>query len=462
MRPGPFSVDALPAWCDGHGVKIHGLKVADVEGRGNGWIAQEDLNSDYEDAAPARPLLVIPKDIVVSVALVMQYATENAQFSQLIHAVDFQTERQFVLSYMMMQLVLSSPDYKNEAVIPPAAWTQYIGLQPRDVPVPTMWSEAELLLLRSTSLESAVAAKMALLAREFAAIQAKTRDIPFWRELLSEHITLRDWIWVDALLRSRSFDLPYSGVAMVPCLDLANHSVANTAYWRQDPGSEAVTLLLPKGSSVSAGEEITINYGKDKPAAEMLFNYGFIDSSSGAQSLVLSLDEMLEEAGNDPFLEAKLRIFNAAPLLELRIDEKGKARWSAPFLHLMCVQKQDGLAFETQERQGQQSQRMLWRGKDITSMAVMFDVFINAQNVREVVQFRVVSVLLGVVEKQLDRIRDGRRSSEREVRQGVLQAALQLRSIETDVLERCLLALKGERDQLAQDKRVVAYTNKSP
>lgn len=90
MRPGVFSVEALPAWCDRHGVEIHGLKVADVEGRGNGWIAQEDLKSDWEDGAPAMPLLVIPKDIVVSVDLAMQYATENAQFSQLIHAVDFQ------------------------------------------------------------------------------------------------------------------------------------------------------------------------------------------------------------------------------------------------------------------------------------------------------------------------------------------------------------------------------------
>lgn len=362
---------------------------------------------------------------------------------------------------MLMQLVLALPSHNEDVTESPAAWTQYIGLQPPDVPVPTMWSEAELLLLRSTSLDSAVDAKMVLLAREFATIQTKTHDIPFWRELLSRDITLRDWIWVDALQRSRSFDLPYSGVAMVPCLDLANHSIANTAYWRQEPNSEAVTLLLPKGSSISAGEEITINYGKDKSAAEMLFNYGFLDSSSAVQSLVLPLDKMLEEVKWDPLLEAKLRIFNAAPMLELSVDENSKVRWSAPFLHLMCVHEQDGLAFKTEERQGQQSQRMLWRGKDITSMADMFDVFINAQDVREIVQFRVASLLLGFVQKQLDGLRDGPQASERRVRQEVLQAALQLRSIETDILERCMRALEPEREQLLPDKGVTACTNRT-
>ncbi len=90
MGPGQFSVDALPAWCERSGVELRGLRVANVEGRGNGWIAQEDLKSDCEGGAPARPLLVISKDIIVSANLVMQYATQNAHFGQLIHAVKFQ------------------------------------------------------------------------------------------------------------------------------------------------------------------------------------------------------------------------------------------------------------------------------------------------------------------------------------------------------------------------------------
>lgn len=219
-----------------------------------------------------------------------------------------QTDRQLVLLYMLMQLVLSSPKYKKDVEHASAAWTPFLG------------------------------------------------------ELLSSDVGLRDWIWVDALLRSRSFDLSHSEVSMIPCLDLANHSISYTAYWRQDVNNEAVTLFLPKESSVPAGEGITINYGKDKPAAEMLFNYEFIDSSSVVESLVLLLDEVLEEATVDPLLEAKLRVSNVAPMLDLRIDNKGNTR--CYFLHLMCVHEQDGLAFRTEERQGYQSPRMLWRGKD--------------------------------------------------------------------------------------------------
>ncbi|KAH8908024.1 hypothetical protein BR93DRAFT_584825 [Coniochaeta sp. PMI_546] len=137
----------------------------------------------------------------------MQCATKNARFSQLIHALQFQTDRQLVLLYMLMQLVLSSPEYKVVEHAS-AAWP------------------------------------------------------PFWGESLSSDIGLRDWIWVDALLRSRTFDLSYSGVSMIPCLDLANHSISYTAYWRQDVNNEAVTLFLLKGSSVPAGEVFTIIYGR--------------------------------------------------------------------------------------------------------------------------------------------------------------------------------------------------------
>jgi hypothetical protein len=359
---------------------------------------------------------------------------------------------------MLTQLVLSSPKYIKEAGVSPVAWTEYMGIQPLDALVPTMWTNAELSLLRSTSLESAVAAKTTLLAKEFATIQTTTQDLPFWGEIVGKDITLRDWIWVDALFRSRSFDLPYSGVACVPGLDLANHSSTEaSAHFVQDPETAAVTLLLRKGSSVRAGEEVTISYGKDKPAAEMLFNYGFIDSSSSVQKLVLPLDELLNEAASvDALLGPKLQVFDAAPMLELKIDDKGKARWSAPFLPIFSVHEQDGLSFRVEERQGQQSQRMLWRGKDITAMVGMFEVFINAHDVRDVVELRAVSSVIGVVEKQLDRIRQVPQGPEgEEVRQEVRQAALQLRGLETDILEKCLSAFREERDRLLRDGRAV-------
>lgn len=69
---------------------MHGVKAADIDGRGNGWIAQEDMKNDDLDGKPAEPLLIIPKDIIISLALVIQYAPYNTHFHQLLHAVQFQ------------------------------------------------------------------------------------------------------------------------------------------------------------------------------------------------------------------------------------------------------------------------------------------------------------------------------------------------------------------------------------
>lgn len=215
-----------------------------------------------------------------------------------------------------------------------------------------------------------MAAKITLLERGFATITEKTRDIPFWREVFDlGHVSLRDWNWVDALFRSRSFELPYSGISCVPCLDLANHRdlavddkggiISSTAYFQQDPETEAVTLLLREGRSMAAGEEVTISYG-EKLAGEMLFNYGFIEwSRSALNDMILPLDGMLEEVKDDPLLESKPAVFNRVLMLELTTDEKDRRRWSAPFLYLMYVYKQDGLTSKVEERQRQQSQQIL-------------------------------------------------------------------------------------------------------
>ncbi|KAB5562806.1 hypothetical protein GE09DRAFT_1056586 [Coniochaeta sp. 2T2.1] len=473
MKPPDLPLEAIPGWCEQHGAEVYGIKVANVEDKGNGWVAVQDLKSAGQNGEPVRPLLTIPSDIIISIKTVMQYAPENARFHQLLHAVQFQTERQLVLLNMLMQLVLSSPHYLKEAGVAPGAWTEYIGLQPEDVPIPTMWTVEERSLLKGTSLESPVAAKMTLLEREFATIRETTRAVPFWREVFdSGHISLCDWIWVDALFRSRSFELPYSGVSCVPCLDLANHRdfevddngmvTPSTAYFQQDPETEAVTLLLREGRTVAAGEEITISYG-DKSAGEMLFNYGFIEwNRSGLNDMVLPLDGILEEVKDDPLLEFKLAAFDGAPVLELTADGKGHWRWSAPFLFLLCVYEEDGLSFRTEERQGQQSQRMHWKGKDRTAMIGMFDVFINAQDVRELVQYRAVSALMKFVEKQIARMESvDRLAASVEAREEVEAISSSLRSAEKRILKDSLEALRLEQHKLQQAESVVAYTSKS-
>lgn len=361
-----------------------------------------------------------------------------------------------------MQVVLASPDHKDvsQGELPP--WAGYMYILPADIPVPTTWSAAELTLLGSTSLESAVAAKLELLAREFDNIRIKTSHIAFWEEVFRNCFTLRDWIWLDAVFRSRSFELPDSGESLVPCLDLVNHSKDSTTYFRQDSGSGTVHLVWREGCSLSAGEEVTINYGKDKSAAEMLFNYGFIDPNSSVQGLVLPMDEALEEYSNFPSLPEKLRVFNSLPKLELEIDTQGVARWSSPFVNLMCLNKEDGLEFKVTERNGQRFLSMLWQGADVTSMASMVSVLTNVHPLRNVFQYRAISIVADVVEKQLKMLRkqDSNLSSQTDcIRAHILQLAFQLRTYETNILEKSLSTLKEQMKTLSVDENVMAFLN---
>lgn len=364
---------------------------------------------------------------------------------------------------MLIQLVLSSPDYKRTKLTPDP-WMEYISLQPSSVPVPTLWSEAELALLKATSLEPAVTAQLILLDREFTTIKSKAVSVDLGKEVF-EHATLSDWIWVDALYRSRSFELPISGVSCVPCLDLANHGKGRKAQWQQVEEKETVRLVLKRGAEVKAGEEITISYGEVKPAAEMLFNYGFVEGE-GEKKVMVDLDELLAEwSRKDGLLKEKLEVFGKAPVLEVMLDEVhgGKGRWKSPFIEFMCVKEEDGLGFRVEERDGKEERRVVWKGKkDVTRMVGMWDVFMNAQDVRNVVRFRAVCVVEGVVKKQLERLRgrieakDEQLVESGEVRRTVLDNVLELRRIEIGILEKVLDAVKEEKERLLRDERVAA------
>lgn len=343
------------------------------------------------------------------------------------------------------------------------AWTQYIQWQPIDVPVPTLWSESERELLNATSLRPAVEAKMELLSREFEQIRAKVIKLPFWQDVFSNVITLGDWRWLDALFRSRSFDLPYSGESMIPCLDMVNHDNDSSALFEQDAGSGTINLLLRNGQSIPGGEEITINYGKTKSAAEMLFNYGFIDSSSTTQILVLPLDTVLDEESHDPLFQSKLDTFNAVPMLELKITARGNLHWTSPFLYLLCVTEEDGLSFKTGALDGSDRPRILWRGADVTRFSSMFDVLINASNLKQIVEYRATSIIMRVVTNQLEKLRSTTpeesvereaQSIKREVREHIYVIAMKLRAIEELILTKALQGLLEQRTHLWQEEAV--------
>ncbi|KAI1081255.1 SET domain-containing protein [Whalleya microplaca] len=455
MKRGQFSLKDLPAWSVLNNVTFVDVKASDVHGRGYGLSAGKDLINE-EDTSEDPVLLIVPRDLVLSAEGVQEYARENKDFRQLLDAAGHQSTRCDILLFLLFQRVLSSPDYTGDqgAATP---WAQYFNLLPEKVPVPTMWTESELFHLKGTSLGPAVSAKLSVLTKEFDEVKSKTAALPYWDELFSidEAITIHDWVWLDALYRSRSLGLPRSGESMVPCLDLVNHSSPATAYFEENDEDEVV-LLLREGCRVSSGDEITINYGKDKSPAEMLFSYGFIDKDSVSKSITVILEPMED----DPLGRIKLHAFGAPPTLKIQEDDDGFPQWDAPFAYLMCLNEEDGLLFQVlQETDGSRHLRIFWEGVDITDRSKTIKDLIKGHSLQQIFELRVVTVIFEVLQRQLEVLNDHEETDEVPglVRAEILQASEQLRVLEKDILEKSLKALDEQRNQLLADESVVAY-----
>ena len=290
-------------------------------------------------------------------------------------------------------------------------------------------------------MQAAVRAKLLALEHEYDQLREQSSAIPYWNAALwrRRHAPqLSDWILVDAWYRSRCLELPQFGPAMVPCIDMVNHSSTPNAYYEDRTaaptgGADAgVALLLRPGQQVAAADEITISYtgsksdntsattGALKPASEMLFSYGFIDPASIRHSLVLPVQPFPD----DPLARAKLHVYGGpAPRLEIELlqvdggddsgnDEEGGAisekaspqiRWMCPFAYLMCVNEEDGIDFQLrQEADGSTQLRMLWQGSDITDSARDFEALAGTHEMAPLFRLRVVTVMQEVIESHLE------------------------------------------------------------
>ncbi|KAL2131912.1 hypothetical protein VTI74DRAFT_4439 [Chaetomium olivicolor] len=449
-------IEDLPAWAHLNNISFTNAKVAITEAKGYGVVSDKDLKSTA--AAPDVPaLLTVPRELILNAAAVEEYAKEDRNFRRLLDAVGHRSARADVLLFLLVQSALASRSgHPPVGVSNP--WTEYLKFLPETVLVPTLWTEDERLLLRGTSLEAAVNAKISALDAEFGLIREKSSDIPCWNELLWEHgsVSFTHWIRLDALYRSRCLELPRSGESLVPCVDMVNHSATPSAYYEESAEDEVVLLLRP-GASVSKGDEITISYGDAKSAAEMLFSYGFIDPHSTADSLVLPLTPFPD----DPLAKAKLVAFGQAPKIHVALGSDGTIRWGSEFAYLMCVNEEDGLEFRIlQDTDGGRQLRVFWRDEDVTNRTMDFATLIQTHPLSAVLRLRVVTVIQERLQTQLERMQSPTTPSSASSpvqRRDCLDAAKLLREIETNILEHAIEALEKERSSLLEDENVVAY-----
>ncbi|ROV89841.1 hypothetical protein VMCG_09477 [Cytospora schulzeri] len=443
-------LQALPAWMSINDATFSNVEVKPTNSKGNGLVAHKD-STEFGDS----PLLSIPHGLVLNAEAVHEYAKEDTNFSQLLHS-----PRHDILLFLLVQLVHSSRP--SERVCLSTPWTEYVRILDDEVPVPTLWKESERILLQGTSLESALNAKMMALAHEFDEMRETSSNLEFWNAAFwdSHLVHLTDWYLVDAWYRSRVLELPKSGPSLVPCIDMANHSNDANAYYEEDSRDEV--LLLPRpGSNVKEGDEVTISYGSEKSAAEMLFSYGFIDESSTARSLRLPLDPLPD----DPLARAKAHVFKAPPTVEIK-EISGQMTWTSAFAYLMILNEEDGLGFRIlQDKDGGRELKMFWRDEDVSDKSASFETLISDHELSDVFRLRVNMIVYQRVQDQLDSLscplsEDSNGDSEIDgIASSNAANARTLRRIETEILEKAITTLEDQRTELLALESVTAYLN---
>ncbi|KKY16052.1 putative set domain-containing protein [Diplodia seriata] len=417
-------VSALRVWADVHDVTFQGITVGPLPGfelRGSTVIADGTLS-----AGNAEPLMIIPRDLVLSLEAVRMHAKADQRLREVVDA-------------------LADFGRRDEAA--------YIKFLPEEL-LPTFWTEAERDLLTGTSLKPAIEAKIKSLNKEFEQLRSATEHIKWCAEELWDDedglLSFDDWLQVDAMYRSRALEFP---------------GIGDIALYETDSDGNAV-LLLRDGKELKKGDEITITYGDKKGACEMLFSYGFIeDSMTSAQELFLDL----EIPNDDPLKRAKLHINTAAPGFRLfdSADAEapaGSTGWQSDFVWLVVVNEEDGLEFEVaQTTDGGRELRVYWDGAVLEEPDKLTDK-LKTHQLWNVYRLRAVSLIQDRVEAQLrllystdHEVKTAQRGDGIGIRERMWSLTTRLRDLERDLLERAYGDLEEEKEKLVETETVQQY-----
>jgi len=249
---------------------------------------------------------------------------------------------------------------------------------------------------------------------------------------------------------------------MVPCIDMANHAAGDktAALYETDDQGNAI-LLLKDGFEVKKGSEITITYGDDKGACEMIFSYGFVDRAmiESAKGMFLGL-EMLPD---DPLGPAKQRVSTAAP--GVKLTHKGEmVEWYSEFVWLVIVNEEDGLDFEVlQSTDGNRQLQISWKGEELGDITALRDL-LEKETMWEVYKLRAAAVIQGRVEAQLQALREFNKEAQTiefgegtEIRERPFELAARLHELENELVWKASQSLQKEVEELSKTETVMRY-----
>lgn len=448
-------IEALPTWAKFHGVAFNRVKIGPLPGfeeRGSTVIADGEL-----EGGNATPLLVVPKDLIISRLNIESFAKSDHHLRELLEALgDFgRTTRGSVLTFLLFQATICCPDTKNVGVSNPL--TEYIKFLPDEL-LPTFWTEEEQELLTGTTLQPAVRAKLNSLLREFELLRTATEPIEwcakYWWHEDAGILTFDDWMRVDAMYRSRALEFPGAGDCMMPCVDMANHASgdATAALYETDSIGNGL-LLLRQGKHIMPGGEITITYGDEKGACENVFSYGFLeDALTSARVMFLHLDI----PDDDPLRPAKMYVSTAAPGFRI-FDKENAIGWESDFIWLVVANEEDGLDFKIRQTvDGDREIQAFWKEKELDPLKLR--EYMEEDPAWDVFQLRATVLLQNRVEMQMETLKQTQDvDREPAVRDVPWNLARRLRSLELEMLERAVAAFEAQKTHLIQSDTVQQY-----
>ncbi|CAA0828711.1 Rubisco methyltransferase family protein [Striga hermonthica] len=208
--------------------------------------------------------------------------------------------------WIAVALFLLNERFKGEG----SKWKYYIDVLPKGTDSTIYWSEEELLEIQGTQLLRTTLGVKEHVENEFRKVEEEI-ILPN-KQLFPFSITLEDFMWAFAILRSRAFSrLRNENLVVIPFADLLNHSAKVTSedHAREVTGAAGLfswdSLFQVKSPlSLKAGEQIYIQYNLKKSNADMALDYGFIEEGSDRDAFTLTL----EVSESDEFFSDKLDI----------------------------------------------------------------------------------------------------------------------------------------------------------
>ncbi|KAF1815537.1 SET domain-containing protein [Eremomyces bilateralis CBS 781.70] len=474
------------SWTQLNDIELNGIKFAEVSGRGTGVIASRSFKSKdelrrgsveldklmtYVPLYEPEMLMKVPQDMVLSKETVRRWAAHDARFKELLNACPELIERKargWILLFLLYQVTSCNPSTQLPCSRNP--FMDYIKFLP-EVSLPTFWSREEQKLLAGTTLLPALNAKLDSLKREFEILHSGTANIPWcadnwWipeaRYWSGTALTFEDWLHLDAAYRSRALEMPNIGDVMVPALDMANHASEEDITARYDVDADGNVMLVMKEEKTGAeGDEIFITYG-EKGACEMLFSYGFLESSRTTAS-ELFLDLSIPD--DDPLKFVKKTVATCAPRVRIFDSEtehrdggrKDETQWESDYVWWSCVNEEDGLEFRVlQQTDGERELAVIWKGARVEDPN-MIGQHLKEDELRELFELRAVVMVQERVEAQLIKLKENGPSDatdDTEIRPEVKASITRLRELEGELLERAHADLEHQKLRLANSDTV--------